>query len=283
MRVRGLRQLWAVMLGLGLATQAAAAPRWLWLPQGDIFRTPLAGHAESANYLSFVRFEPDGGEGFTAALTSLGLSFPFYRLEDSRVGGDWQFGLFAAAQSQFNMSEMSDPLLNTDYFVGLPLSFRNQRWSARARLFHQSSHLGDELLLSGDAPEREDLSYEAADLLVAYTLPSGWRLYAGGAYILSSDLPKLGDASGHSGIDYLSGLPVLWSGHLMLALDMLSADAFDPKIQWHGIAGLRFARQHGAGGLTLGVQAFHGPIPFGQFFDDATADFVGLIALFELR
>lgn len=283
---RRRRALVAAVLGglLACTTTSALAAGWSeWLPQGEVFRQPLAANLEALNYLSFVSLSPEDGETFTAGLTSLGLDFPAYRLRDSRWGGDWQIGFFAGAQSQFNMSQKSDPLLNTDYFIGFPLSFRNQRWSARARLFHQSSHLGDELLLSDEPPEREDLSYEAADLLVAYTWPGGWRVYAGGAYILSSDWEALGHASGHSGVDYLSPRPLLWGGRLVLALDNLAADAFDPDTQWRLLAGLRYgAAEPGGNAVTAGLQAFHGPIPFGQFFEDSQARYVGAIAIFDL-
>jgi hypothetical protein len=270
-----------------LLCSPAVAPAGLhtdWLPADELFSTPIASTAEPLNYLGFSRFNADDdAESFTIALTSLGLSFPIVRVQDAPVGGDWQFGFFAAMQSQFNMDESSDPLINTDYFIGFPLSFRHERWSARARVFHQSSHLGDELLLSGQAPEREDLSYEAADLLIAYTLPAGWRIYAGGAYILSSDLPKIGDASGHGGIDYRSPQPLLWKGRLVLALDTLSSDAFSPDLQIHGLAGLRFGGTDAdAAAFTIALQVFDGPVPFGQFFDDAEVFYVGGLMIFDL-
>ncbi len=48
---------------------------------------------------------------------------------------------------QFDLSAPSSDLINTDYVVGVPLSWRSGGWSTRVRLYHQSSHLGDEFLL----------------------------------------------------------------------------------------------------------------------------------------
>lgn len=68
------------------------------------------------------------------------------------------------------MDASSDDLLNSDYLVGFPLSFRFGKFTGRFWFFHQSSHLGDELLLSGNAPERINLSIEAVDLELAYDI-----------------------------------------------------------------------------------------------------------------
>jgi hypothetical protein len=58
--------------------------------------------------------------------------------------------------AQFDLDSTSDDLLNADYVVGLPLTFRRAGFSARGRFYHQSSHLGDELLLR----EENDLERE---------------------------------------------------------------------------------------------------------------------------
>ncbi|MCH6583770.1 MAG: DUF1207 domain-containing protein [Proteobacteria bacterium] len=56
----------------------------------------------------------------------------------------------------------------------MPFSFRRGPFSLRARFFHQSSHLGDELLLGPNPPQRINLSFEAIDMLVAFEW-KGWR------------------------------------------------------------------------------------------------------------
>jgi Protein of unknown function (DUF1207) len=80
-------------------------------------------------------------------------------------------------------------LINADYVIGFPLSYRNGPLSARARLFHQSSHLGDEFLLP-QRPElkvtRMNLSFETIELLGAWEW-KGFQFTAGPSYILHTD------------------------------------------------------------------------------------------------
>ncbi|MEK7826807.1 MAG: DUF1207 domain-containing protein [Thermodesulfobacteriota bacterium] len=76
-----------------------------------------------------------------------------------------------AVLAQFNLDSSSNDLINADYVIGFPLSYRNGPWSERARLFHQSSHLGDEFLLLPQRPElkvtRMNLNFETIELLGA--------------------------------------------------------------------------------------------------------------------
>src|SRR5207237_8505529 len=53
----------------------------------------------------------------------------------------------------------------------------------RFRLYHQSSHMGDEYMVHNHA-ERVDLSFEGVEALVAREL-SHWRVYGGGEYIFA--------------------------------------------------------------------------------------------------
>ena len=64
--------------------------------------------------------------------------------------------------SQFNMDSKSSDLLDVDYIVGFPITYRRGPLSARLQLYHQSSHLGDEFILHSQA-QRVDLTYEASD------------------------------------------------------------------------------------------------------------------------
>src|SRR2546422_3614331 len=56
--------------------------------------------------------------------------FPYTTLFRSAIAA----GVF----SQFNMQSATNDLINTDYLVGLPLTYRHGSWSTRLRLYHQS-------------------------------------------------------------------------------------------------------------------------------------------------
>src|SRR5207244_11521603 len=91
---------------------------------------------------------------------------------------DWEVAIAAGVFSQFNMQSATNDLINTDYLVGLPVTYRHGSWTTRFRLYHQSSHLGDEYLLHTHA-QRVDLTFEAAELLVSKEVAQ-WRVYGGG-------------------------------------------------------------------------------------------------------
>ena len=80
--------------------------------------------------------------------------------------GDWQLAIAAGVFSQFNMQSATTDLVNTDYLIGIPLTYCRGAVATRVRLYHQSSHLGDEYLLHTRA-QRVSLSFEAAELLVS--------------------------------------------------------------------------------------------------------------------
>ncbi len=87
--------------------------------------------------------------------------------------------LLGGVFSQYNLDTPSDDLINADYLVGPMLTLRRGRVSARLRLYHQSSHLGDEFILNKPGVDRINLSFEPFDGLVALT-GRWWRLYVGG-------------------------------------------------------------------------------------------------------
>src|SRR5438552_11535305 len=92
--------------------------------------------------------------------------------------GTWQVAIAAAVFSQFNLARPTADLMNTDYRVGLPVTYRHAGLTTRVQLYHQSSHLGDEYMVHANA-QRVDLTFEAAELLLSQQI-AAWRLYGGG-------------------------------------------------------------------------------------------------------
>lgn len=268
--------LFAALAGGGIARADSGE----WLPDGLLFPALPAATIEATDSAALTEFEAQGERSLSTGMIALGDEFALYRrrLGD---GAAWQLGLFADIRAQFNMDVSNQPLLNTDFFVGLPLSWRRQAWSARLRVYHQSSHLGDELLLSGEAPPRQNLSYEATDVLLARELLPGWRLYGGGAWVMRKQWDALGDYAVQLGSDYLAPARNALRGHWLLALDCKWAQAFGETAQLNLLAGIRWGGETpGRGSFSLAAQFFHGAVPFGQFFD-TSATFYGAALLFS--
>jgi hypothetical protein len=137
----------AFALLLAFALQGARAQSF---PAGDVFTPLVADPLEPRNFLSVLSVDSETVQT-TLGSVGVGANFGFYRWAGQQPGDGWQVGLFAAVNSQFDLEGTSYPLVNTDFRFGVPVSFRNGAWSGRARLYHQSSHLGDELILQGNA------------------------------------------------------------------------------------------------------------------------------------
>ena len=80
---------------------------------------------------------------------------------------------------------------------------RVRQISAFGRIYHQSSHLGDEFVLS-TLLERVNLSYEGADLKLSYEFPYGIRIYGGGGGIFSKEPSSVKTWSTQYGFEYRS-------------------------------------------------------------------------------
>ncbi|WP_032739943.1 DUF1207 domain-containing protein, partial [Chlamydia psittaci] len=78
--------------------------------------------------------------------------------------------------------------VNSDFFVAGLLGFAVDKWSFRLRLWHLSSHLGDEFLLTHPDFPRFNLSDEGIDVFASLHYNPQIRLYGGVGYIISRDL-----------------------------------------------------------------------------------------------
>ena len=102
----------------------------------------------------------------------------------------------------------SSDLVNADYIVGIVVGYRHGPFSALGRLFHQSSHLGDEYVLSDEAEYRVNLSYQAVDLRLSYEFFGDvLRLYVGGEDIFEREPATLKPLSLQSGLEFRSPWP----------------------------------------------------------------------------
>jgi hypothetical protein len=187
--------------------------------------------------------------------------------------GRWQLAVAAGVFSQFDMRSAKNDLMNTDYVVGLPVAYRRGAFAARIRLYHQSSHLGDEFLLAHHL-QRVDLTYEAAELVLARA-SAHWRVYGGGEYLFVRSPPDLRPGVLHGGLEYRGRAAVLRlgrvaAGRVVAALDAKAVEDQAWRLGWSAVAGLEFADPAAAPGAghrwRLFVQGYAGPAPFGEFY-----------------
>lgn len=231
------------------------------LPDKPLFRTLLADPREPRFSMNYQRHHTED-TSFDAADVSFGETFGF--AEGEFRGGRYQVGLQGAVFALFNLDSDSFDLINADYLIGFPVTWRQDALSARVRLYHQSSHLGDEFLLGNPGVDRINLSYEVIDGLVSREWQR-FRVYGGGGAIVHSD-PDLDPWLAQFGMEYL--LPDIFGDlDLTVAADLKSTDEQDWHINQSYRAGFRVA-SHKDREVLLLLQHYRGLSPNGQFFSD---------------
>jgi len=148
---------------------APPGKRFTCFPEGDVFAPPMADPKQPRFHASWqVHRTPVGN--YDIGSVAFGENIGLFRWPGGREGDGIQLGISGAVFAIFNMDAASHDLLNADYVIGFPLSWRRGHWSARARLFHQSSHLGDEFILNSEpiAVTRINLSYETLETLLSW-------------------------------------------------------------------------------------------------------------------
>ncbi len=262
-------------------TETPEIPSFIHYPQGDYFYPSIAEIKEPQFFISFLNMETNINDVLTASI-GLGQSFGLYRWPTSLTNNGWQLGFFIGLFSQFNLDEQSDPLINSDYIIGLPLSFRNGNFSGRFRLMHQSSHLGDEFLLSGNAPPRINLSYELIDMMIAYHIQH-YRILVGASQLLSYSPESLKERAYTAAIDYRNPRPFIGNSRFISGIQTYWLEQKDwspgTSIKFGIEIGQTYPHRHGT---RIMFEAYDGFSPFGQFFDYET-QYYGLGLYFDFN
>ena len=190
-------------------------------------------------------------------------------------GRAWQLGIAAGVFSEFNMESSTTDLLNTDYLVGLPLTYRHGSLATRLRLYHQSSHLGDEYMVHTNA-RRIDLTFQAVELLVA-SETARWRVYGGGDYVFAHRPADLKPGVLHGGLEFrqpgsLLRLGRVTAGRLVAGLDVKSMQDRGWQLGWSMVTGLELGDPLADAGSgwrwSVLLKAYTGPAPYGEFYRD---------------
>ncbi|MFA7386764.1 MAG: DUF1207 domain-containing protein, partial [Thiohalobacteraceae bacterium] len=246
----------------GTAAQGTGTPAPVEaLPVDELFKPLIADPRQPQFSMKYHRY--NARESFNAASVSFGDYFGFASraLEEYGVS---QIGLQGAVFALFNLDAPSFDLVNADYWIGIPISYRRGPWSFLARIYHQSSHLGDEFLLGNPDIERINLSYEDLEVLASYE-HKRWRFYGGGGVILHSE-PDLDPLHAQVGAEYREP-------DFFRTFDLVAATDWQAEQEqsWHPNqsyqVGFAFSSREGRE-VRLMLEHFRGFSPNGQFFDE---------------
>ena len=187
-------------------------PGGVWFPNSVLFRPVFANPMgpfytlkyQSGNDAAFLLpgLSQDDLPGRSVTAISLGDIFPIYRWNQvTSKAFNVQLSVEACMWGWFNMdAPQCDPsrnewaeLITTDYMLGIPLTIAKDQYALRFRVYHISSHLGDEYIcnhsevvcLNGHV--RVNPSMEAVDMFISYYLNDYFRIIGGPGVVFHSD------------------------------------------------------------------------------------------------
>jgi hypothetical protein len=258
----------------GTGVHASEATGTVGFPENQIFCPLIADPKEARSFVSYLHgtfrsLDDPSGEGTSIASVGIGDTFGLFRIGGPDPGEGIQLDVLGSIFAQFDLGAASNDLINADYILGFPLTFRRSGFSFRAKLYHQSSHLGDEYLLRSEDIVRENLSFESIEFLVSQEL-GALRLYVGAERIFRREPDTLPDSLFHTGIELRSGRAR--KVQLLAGVDVKTTELHDWSPAISGRAGLELGRPgpdgHPGRLIMLLFEIYQGPSPYGQFFQD---------------
>jgi hypothetical protein len=261
---------------------AAQAPDWL-LPATRHFENPIADPLEPRLGIGLIstnvlRIQGPERPVFTRpvdtrelhAAVSIGATVPMFRVAEWDGGGIVVVAQ-AGVNARFRIERPSRDDFGQDWLVSMPVEVRWQDLSARLRITHRSSHLGDEFSRASGA-ERIEFGGESFDGLVA-TRIRGLRVYAGGGWIFHSNTDNTNAlvSAGRSDRFFVqTGADFVWKPWSNDLLDIVGGIDWQSaeRTKWQETLGVAAGiRLHaGTRGLRLALRYVSGVSSLGQFF-----------------
>lgn len=251
------------------ASQTTGDPHTRRFPKDDVFRPLIADPKQPQFQASYqgVKLRQAHNENLNAGFIAFAETFGLWTRRQEHGCNGIQISVFGAVFSQFNLNARSKDLINSDFQLGFPVTWREGPFSVRARLYHQSSHLGDEFLLNNPQVPRVNYSFEEADAVGS--LEYRWvRIYGGGGYILHREPEiKRGKAQwgvelrGSRGLEFISGNPILVGG-----ADFKSFEELGWNVNGNIAGGLEWYSPQATRRIRLLLNYYRGFNPYGQFF-----------------
>ena len=203
------------------------------------------------------------------AAVGLGDSFGLVRFGGPSIGEGLQLDVIGSIFAQFDLGAPSNDLINADYVIGVPLTFRRRGFSLRTKLYHQSSHLGDEYLLRDTDIERENLSFESFEVLASQEIGVRARVRRRRAPVPARARHTRDQAGARRNrTSHGRNAPA----QLVAGIDMKATDRHDWSPATSARVGIEVRRSgpegHPGRLVMFVLEIYEGPSPYGQFFQD---------------
>lgn len=253
----------------------------VWFPQQTVLYAPMIANPRATLYSAAYHIG-DNIMGTKSIAVSFGDNFPIFRWRNVFYWqGDLQIDVQAGVWSVFKMGvhydgEISE-LVNTDFLVGFPLSYAFDKWAFNLRVYHVSSHLGDEYMAHHPDIKRLNPSMEAIDLFGSYQVNMNLRLYGGFGCVFHSD--KTYPIKPPLYVEY-GGEMRVWGrkffyhhlyGTPFLAVYLRNWQVNDWRLDGTYMIGYEISKLQGVGRKMRVYINYHNGYSEGQFFKDHTS------------
>lgn len=256
----------------------ASQPRREFLPKGHLFDPILLDPLEAQTYGSLLPVYNTEGKRYKGSIVPFAFGFakPLYR-RTTEPGRSQEWVLDLASFTQFEAyhdataNKARRRIVNTDYKVSIIYNVRRGFNAYRFRVYHLSSHLGDDYIYRNNitAPTPNSVNYELLDVTYSRLVQS-WRLYGGIGFVLrKAEERKL--LSAQLGVYYKK--PSDRAARLVGGLDVKFWQQTDFRPGIHGGIGVEVGRTQN--NLTFLLEGYSGFRPYSQFENEQTS-WIGL-------
>jgi hypothetical protein len=258
----------------GTTSARVGRPQFVFLSRREMLFRPLLADPRWPHFSVAYQYYINDPALKDVGAASFGETFPILR--GDLPAGQWELSLQAGVFTIFNLDAASKDLTNADYFVGIPLVYRLGGFSVLTRVFHQSSHLGDEFLLQNTSVKRVNLSYEEFDTVLSQEFGRWLRVYGGAGYLFDADPSNLEPWSTQVGAELES--PWTFLGEVVRPLAAVDVQNHEDT-NWDTDVSVRAGVQlesprFKSTKLQLLGEYYDGNSPNGQFFE-RTIQYVG--------
>ena len=256
------------------AEPAVVRAKGEFLPKGHLFEPIVLDPLEAQTYGSFLPGYWTEGQKYKGSIVPFAFGFakPFYRRTTAPGRAEeWVLDLASFTQFEAYHDDVADRarrrIVNTDYKISLIYNMRRGENNYRFRVYHISSHLGDDYIFRNKitAPSPNSVNYELLDFTYSRVV-NNWRLY-GGAGIVLRKTEERKPLSAQFGTFYKK--PSTSAARLVGGVDVKfwQQTNFRPGI--HGGIGLEVGRTQN--NLTFMLEGYSGFRPYSQFEDQQTS------------
>ncbi len=249
-------------------TNQCDAHQFALLPTGDVFQPFIADPKEPSFSMSLQRYIPHDQPSTYVVQTGLGETIGLIRWPSSHHDRTGQTSLMAGVFAQFDSGAPSRDLLNADYIFGVTQDYRFGKNSIRGRIWHQSSHLGDEPIIKDAEIRNNRINHSFSNVGLFYSREINlWRVYAGGTYDFTNKAEKSHPKRAQLGLEY-QGRKADWGGSFIFGVDIKGSSSRDWKRNISIKSGLDlidcFSLQRK---LRIMLEFYHGDYPYSQYFE----------------